>query len=85
MYPQLPAPFTFGGDGRRSGLIRKRKCGVPKKGAARPLTKALIYHDSWAADWAFLNQMISERRCSPKMHKALHKDESLDFSLFSVF
>jgi hypothetical protein len=28
-----------------------------KKGAPRPLAKLLIHHDSWAARWAFLNQM----------------------------
>jgi hypothetical protein len=35
-----------------------------KKGAPRPLAKLLIHHDSWAARWAFLNQMILELRTS---------------------
>ncbi len=33
-----------------------------KKGAPRPLAKLLIHHDSWAARWAFLNQMVLVRR-----------------------
>ncbi len=41
-----------------------------KKGAPRPLAKLLIHHDSWAARWAFLNQMVLELLSIAQRHIA---------------
>jgi hypothetical protein len=42
---------------------------VFQKGCSHSLAKLLIQHDSWAAGWAFLNQMLLE----PVLRLAAHQ------------
>ena len=54
----LPVIEIEEGNTKQSNATRKAQ--RSKKGATRPLAKLLIHHDSWAARWAFLNQMVLE-------------------------